>query len=40
MPFLDFQWTDEAIAPIAEHGVSQEDFEEIVCPPYGKGFSR
>ncbi len=40
MPFLDFQWTDEAIEHIAEHGISQEDFEEVVCHPYSKGFSR
>ena len=40
MPFLNFQWTDTAIEHIAEHGVSQEDFEEVVCNPYSKGFSR
>jgi uncharacterized DUF497 family protein len=40
MAFLDFQWTDEAIEHIAEHGVSQEDFEQVVCDPDSKGFSR
>ncbi len=40
MPFLDFQWTGEAIDHIAEHGVSQEDFEQVVCHPDSKGFSR
>jgi uncharacterized DUF497 family protein len=40
MPFLNFFWTDEAIEHIAEHGVSQEDFEQVVCRPDTKGFSR
>ena len=40
MPFLDFLWTDEAIEHVGEHGISQEDFEEVVCRPVGKGFSR
>jgi hypothetical protein len=40
MPFLDFQWTDETVEHIAEHGISQEDFEQVVCHPDSKGFSR
>ena len=40
MAFLDFQWTDESIEHIAEHGVSQDDFEQVVCYPDSKGFSR
>ena len=40
MPFLDFLWTDDAVEHIAEHGISQEDFEHVVCCPTSKGFSR
>jgi hypothetical protein len=40
MPFYEFLWTDEIIEHIAEHGVSQEDFERIVCDPSSKGYSR
>lgn len=40
MPFLAFQWTDETVEHIAELGISQEDFERVVCHPYCKGFSR
>jgi hypothetical protein len=40
MPFLDFLWTDEAVEHIAEHGISQEDFETVVCRPLRKGYSR
>jgi hypothetical protein len=25
---------------LAEHGISQDDFEQVVCEPYGKGYSR
>lgn len=31
MPYYIFQWTDEIIAHLAEHGVSPDDFEAIVC---------
>lgn len=33
MPFYIFQWTEEALAHIAEHGVSQDEFEEVVTSP-------
>jgi len=31
--YLEFIWTDENIEHIAEHDISQEDFEEVVCRP-------
>ncbi|MCY2992880.1 MAG: hypothetical protein NTY19_34115 [Planctomycetota bacterium] len=40
MPFLDFLWTKGVIAHVAEHGITQEDFEHVVCHPDSKGFSR
>ena len=40
MPFLDFLWTDGAVEHIGEHGISQGDFEKIVCHPDSKGISR
>jgi hypothetical protein len=30
MPFYIFHWTDEAIQHIAEHGVTQDEFTEVV----------
>ena len=33
MPYFDFLWTDEIIEHIAEHGVSQDDFECVVSQP-------
>jgi hypothetical protein len=40
MAYLDFVWTDEIVAHIAEHGISQDDFEHVVCNPYSIGYSR
>ena len=40
MPYFDFLWTDEIAAHIAEHGISQDDFECVVCNPTRKGNSR
>ena len=40
MPYFEFLWTDDNIAHLEEHGVSQADFESIVCRPVSKGFSR
>ncbi len=40
MPYYEFLWTDESIRHIAEHGLSQEDFEYVVCAPFSKGYSR
>ncbi len=33
MPWYDFFWTDTAIRKLAEHGLSPEDFEDVVCDP-------
>jgi hypothetical protein len=38
--YLHFIWTDEIIDHLAEHGISQEDFERVVCHPSRKGMSR
>ena len=40
MPAYDFLWSDEIVEHLAEHGVTQDDFERVVCRPYGKGWSR
>lgn len=43
MPWYDFVWNSEAggnAAHIAEHGISVEDAEKIVCNPLVTGFSR
>jgi hypothetical protein len=40
MPFYFFIWTDEALAHIEEHGVSPEEFEEVVCNPLAVETSR
>jgi hypothetical protein len=40
MPALDFLWTDEIVEHLAEHGVSQDEFEAVVCQPISKGYSR
>ncbi len=40
MYYHEFLWTDAIIRHIAEHGISQEDFEHVVCSPSSKGFSR
>ena len=33
MPFYTFVWDDENEAHLAEHGVSIEEFAEVVCDP-------
>jgi uncharacterized DUF497 family protein len=33
MPFYLFLWTPEAVVHLAANGVSQDEFEEIVCAP-------
>jgi hypothetical protein len=33
MPYCFFFWTDEIIEHLAEHGVTQEDFERVVSRP-------
>ena len=40
MAYYEFHWNEEVIEHIAEHGISQDDFEHVVCSPFSKGFSR
>jgi len=40
MAYVDFLWTPELVEHIGEHGISQDDFEHVVCHPYSKGYSR
>ncbi len=43
MPWYDFVWNYESggnVLHIAEHGISVEDAEAIVCSPLAAGFSR
>ena len=40
MPYFQFIWTEEIIEHLAEHGISQADFEQVVCHPQSKGLSR
>jgi hypothetical protein len=37
--YFDFVWTDDIVAHLAEHGISQDDFERVVCNPDSKGYS-
>jgi len=43
MPWFDFVWNDEPggnVEHIAEHGISCEDVESVVCDPLEKKTSR
>jgi uncharacterized DUF497 family protein len=40
LPFYLFWWDDETVEHLAEHGVSPEQFEEIVQNPVKVEFSR
>jgi 3-oxoacyl-[acyl-carrier-protein] synthase III len=40
MAHVEFVWTDDAVKHLAEHGISQDDFEYVVCHPASKGLSR
>ena len=40
MDFYVFVWDDENEEHLAEHGVSPDEFEEVVCDPDGTGQSR
>jgi hypothetical protein len=40
MPYYEFMWTDEIAAHIAENGVGQEEFEQVVSNPKRVGVSR
>ena len=39
VPAYDFLWTDEIVEHLAEQGVSQDDFEHVVCNPSSEGLS-
>lgn len=40
MAYFDFVWTDDLVDHIAQHGVSREDFEDVVRDPGQQGTSR
>ncbi|MCE9553793.1 MAG: hypothetical protein K8T91_10530 [Planctomycetes bacterium] len=40
MPYFVFIWSDEIVQHLREHGISQSDFEQVVCRPKSKGISR
>jgi hypothetical protein len=40
MPFYFFIWTPEIIEHLAEHGITTDEFEEVVCNPEGEDVSR
>ncbi len=40
MAYFDFVWTEGIVEHLAEHGVSQDDFEDVFCNPRSKGWSR
>ena len=40
MPFYFFAWTPEIIEHLAEHGVTPEEFEEVVSHPDAEDVSR
>jgi hypothetical protein len=40
MPYYFFVWTAEIEEHLAEHGVTPEDFEEVVCNPEQESISR
>ncbi len=40
MAYYEFLWTDDIVGHIAEHGVSQDDFEHVFCNPTSRGYSR
>ena len=40
MPYFEFLWTEESVRHIAEHGVSQADFEAVVMHSRNRGLSR
>ena len=37
--WLEFVWTSANVDHIAEHAISQDDFEYVVCNPSSKGLS-
>ena len=40
MPYFEFQWTDEIVEHLTEHGIDPDDFEGVVCDPVTIGYSR
>ena len=40
MPYFEFIWTDEIKQHINHNGISQDDFEEVVCHAARRGKSR
>jgi len=40
MPYYEFLWTNDIVRHLAEHGISQDDFERVVCNPSSRGYSR
>lgn len=40
MPFYFFLWTDESVAHLHEHGISPDEFEEVVSDPEETDLSR
>jgi hypothetical protein len=40
MPYFEFVWTDEIVGHVGEHGVTREEFEEVVSNPNRLGISR
>jgi hypothetical protein len=33
MPYFEFLWTDEILKHLAEHGIGQDEFEDVACDP-------
>ncbi len=40
MAYYEFYWTDETVEHLAEHGVTVEDFQDVVSEPEEVGESR
>lgn len=40
MAFFHFLWTEEIIEHVAEHDLTQDDFEQVVSHPLRRGISR
>jgi hypothetical protein len=40
MPYYFFQWNDEIVAYIGQHGITPEDFEHVVTHPISVKRSR
>jgi hypothetical protein len=40
MPYYEFQWTEEIEEHLEEHGISPEDFMQVVRNPAATGYSR